>query len=244
MIDYGDFPLMVVEDEPNLADTLVEYLRSKGFPTALARNAEQARKEFSAPGERAQVVLMDIGLPDANGLDLAKEFRALRKDFVLLFLSAQNDPETKFSGLEMGAEDYITKPFDLRELMLRLDRILKSRSQQEDLPEEIALGDLKMWPKRYEVMDGDGNILDLGQKEQSILETLYLNANQVVSRDDMIENVWGENSFPSNRTVDNYIVKLRKWLESSKTKTARIVSARGVGYKLEIGNSKSKKEER
>lgn len=236
MSDYKNFQLLIVEDETNLADTLFEYLEAKGFDARLARNAEQAREKFSSGGFSPQVVLMDIGLPDGNGMDLAKELRLKRKDFVLLFLSAQNDPDTKFAGLEMGAEDYITKPFDLRELMLRLDRILKSRENMEGLPEEIVLGDLKIWFKQYEVEDGDGNALQLGQKEMAILETLYLNANKVVSRDEIIENIWGENSFPSNRTVDNYIVRLRKWLESSKEQAAKITSARGVGYKLEIKN--------
>lgn len=229
-----DIQLLIVEDEVNLADTLHEYLEAKGFSARLARTAAQAREEFSRPDFTPQVVLMDIGLPDGNGLDLARALRTIRKDFVLLFLSAQNDPETKFAGLEMGAEDYITKPFDLRELMLRLDRILKSRADMETLSEEIQLGDLKIWFQRYELLDGEGNIISLGQKEQAILEMLYTQKNQVVSRDDIIENVWGENSFPSNRTVDNYIVKLRKWLESSKSDAAKIHSVRGIGYKFEI----------
>lgn len=223
-----------MEDETNLADTLFEYLEAKCFSIRLARTASQARQEFASPGFKPQVILMDIGLPDGDGLELAREFRTQRKDFVLLFLSAQNDPDTKFAGLDMGAEDYITKPFDLRELTLRLERILKSRADLDSLSEEIQLGDLKIWFKRFELLDGDGNIVQLGQKEQAILEMLYMKRNQVVSRDDIIVNVWGENSFPSNRTVDNYIVKLRKWLESSKTGAAKISSTRGIGYKLEI----------
>lgn len=234
MAEFNDIQLLIVEDEVNLADTLSEYLESKGFRSRLARTAAEAREEFARPNFNPQVVLMDIGLPDGNGLDLARELRSLRKDFVLLFLSAQNDPETKFMGLDMGAEDYITKPFDLRELTLRLERILKSRADVEELSEEIILGDLKIWFKSYEVQDGQGKTITLNQKENAILEMLYLNANKVVSRDDIIANVWGENSFPSNRTVDNYIVKLRKWLESSTQEIARISSVRGIGYKMEI----------
>ncbi|MEX0798715.1 MAG: response regulator transcription factor [Bacteriovoracaceae bacterium] len=238
MNNFSKIHLLVVEDEKNLGDTLSEYLESKGFNIRLARSAEDARLEFSKADFSPQVVLMDIGLPDGNGLELAKEFRSKRKNFVLLFLSAQNDPETKFEGLDMGAEDYITKPFDLRELILRLERILKSQSDLEVLSEEITLGDLKIWFKNFEVQDGKGEILSLSQKEQAILEMLYLRKNQVVSRDDIIESVWGKNSFPSNRTVDNYIVKLRKWLESSKEEAAKISSVRGIGYKLEIKGEK------
>ncbi|MCO4753141.1 MAG: response regulator transcription factor [Bacteriovoracaceae bacterium] len=234
MSSFENIQLLVVEDEVNLADTLSEYLESKGFDIRLARDASQARTFFSMNNFHPQVVLMDIGLPDGDGLDLAREFRSQRKDFVLLFLSAQNDPETKFEGLQMGAEDYITKPFDLRELTLRLERILNSRADLDTLSEEISIGDLKVWFRRFELLDGDGAIIPLGQKEQAILKMLYQRANQVVSRDDIIEDVWGENSFPSNRTVDNYIVKLRKWLESSKEDAAKISSVRGIGYKLEI----------
>ena len=238
MNNFSNIPLLVVEDEKNLGDTLFEYLDSQGFNIRLARTAARAKEEFCSPNFNPQIVLMDIGLPDGNGLDLAKELRNLRKNFVLLFLSAQNDPETKFEGLDMGAEDFITKPFDLRELILRLERILKNQADLEYLSEEIALGDLKIWFKQFEVMDGDGKILSLSQKEQAILEMLYSQKNQVVSRDDIIEHVWGENSFPSNRTVDNYIVKLRKWLESSREEAAKISSVRGIGYKLEIKGGK------
>tara|TARA_Y100000780_G_scaffold231707_1_gene258347 strand:+ start:124786 stop:125508 length:723 start_codon:yes stop_codon:yes gene_type:complete len=231
---FKNIQLLIVEDEPNLADTLSEYLESKDFNVCLARTAQQARSAFNAQDFHPQVVLMDIGLPDGDGLELAREFRFKRKDFVLLFLSAQNDPETKYEGLQMGAEDYITKPFDLRELTLRLERILSNRADLDTLSEEIDLGDLKIWFKRFELLDGDNNIVSIGQKEQAILKLLYQNANQVVSRDTIIDEVWGESSFPSNRTVDNYIVKLRKWLESSKEDAAKISSVRGIGYKFEI----------
>lgn len=233
MSDFSNTPLLVVEDEPNLADTLLEYLESKGCDARLARTAAEAREAFARTDFSPEVVLMDIGLPDGDGMELAKELRSFRKDFILLFLSAQNDPETKFAGLEMGAEDYITKPFDLRELTLRLKRALKSKRAANALSDDIELGDLKIWFKSFEVQDGNGKVLNLSQKEHAILEMLYSNLNQVVSRDAIIESVWGENAFPSNRTVDNYIVRLRKWLETSKENAATISSVRGIGYKLE-----------
>ena len=227
-------PILIVEDEPNLGDTLRDYLASKSYDVRLAKNAQEAISLFSSPDFSPYVILMDIGLPDGNGLELGKKFREERKDFVLLFLSALNDPETKLQGLEMGAEDYITKPFDLRELMLRLERILKTKNRVDKLSDEIKIGSLKVWFKRYEVQDASGNILALSQKECAILELLFKKQDEVLSRDEIIEKVWGENSFPSNRTVDNYIVKLRKWLETDKQQNATISSIRGIGYKLEI----------
>lgn len=222
--------ILIVEDEENLGITLSEYLKGLGHGCAWAKNAKEARELFKL--EKPGVILMDIGLPDGNGLDLAREFRKLRKDFVLLFLSALNDPETKVEGLEIGADDYITKPFALKELILRLNRILSSQSEISKLPEEINHGGLKIWFKRYEVQDAQGNVITLSQKECAILELLYTKKNNAVDREEIIEKIWGEDKFPSNRTVDNYIVKLRKWCESDPKNSLEIQSIRSIGYKL------------
>jgi two-component system alkaline phosphatase synthesis response regulator PhoP len=222
--------ILVVEDEENLGITLSEYLKGLGHGCFWAKDAKSARELFAS--QKPGVILMDIGLPDGNGLDLAREFRKIRKDFVLLFLSALNDPETKVEGLEIGADDYITKPFALKELILRLNRILSSQSEISKLPEEINHGPLKIWFKRYEVQDAQGDILSLSQKECAILELLYTKKNEAVDREEIIEKIWGEDKFPSNRTVDNYIVKLRKWCETDPKKSLEIQSIRSIGYKL------------
>jgi two-component system alkaline phosphatase synthesis response regulator PhoP len=224
--------ILIVEDEENLGTTLSEYLTGLGHNCSWASNGEKARELFQT--QKPNIILMDIGLPDTNGIDLAKSFRKIRKDFVLLFLSALNDPETKVNALEIGAEDYITKPFALKELILRLDRILKTQTSIETLPEEISHGPLKIWFKRYEVQDADGAIVALSQKECAILELLYKKKNSAVQREEIIEQIWGEDKFPSNRTVDNYIVKLRKWCESDSTRSLEIQSIRSIGYKLII----------
>jgi two-component system alkaline phosphatase synthesis response regulator PhoP len=224
--------ILIVEDENNLGETLSEYLQSLGHQALWARDGKSARAGFK--NANPNLVLMDIGLPDTSGLDLAREFRKERKDFVLLFLSAQNDPETRVQGLEIGADDYITKPFALKELTLRLNRILKSQIEIQKFPEEINHGPLKIWFKRFEVQDADGNIIALSQKECAILELLYQKKNQAVDREEIIEKIWGEDKFPSNRTVDNYIVKLRKWCETDKNKNLDIQSIRSIGYKLVV----------
>ena len=224
--------ILIVEDEENLGITLSEYLEGIGHSTQWAKDAKSAIELFS--NFRPHVILMDIGLPDGNGLQLAREFRKERKDFVLLFLSAQNDPETKVEGLEIGAEDYITKPFALKELTLRLKRILSTQSQVNKLPDEIVHGNLKIWFKQYEVQDAHGQILSLSQKECAILELLYTKKNEAVDREEIIEKIWGDDKFPSNRTVDNYIVKLRKWCETDVKGQIEIQSIRSIGYKLII----------
>ena len=224
--------ILIVEDEENLGITLEEYLKGLGHQCVWAKTGAEAREFFKS--KKPNLILMDIGLPDTSGLTLAASFRLERKDFVLLFLSALNDPETKVEALEIGAEDYITKPFALKELILRLDRILKTQTSLLSLPEEINHGPLKIWFRRYEVMDADGNLISLSQKECAILELLYKKQNEAIEREEIIEHIWGEDKFPSNRTVDNYIVKLRKWTESDPEQSIEIQSIRSIGYKLVI----------
>lgn len=227
----SNLSLLLVEDEPNLGQTLRDYLRAKKFNVDWAASCAEARIKFQEMGPA--VVILDIGLPDGDGLSLAREFRMKRKDCVLLFCTALNDPSLRVEGLELGAEDYITKPFELKELTLRLDRILKSRQITLLNPDEYRFGKLIFWPKRFEIQDATGSISSLGQKECAILELLLERKNEVVARDEMIESIWGENAFPTNRTIDNYIVKLRKWADSDTQKTLQITSVRGIGYKLE-----------
>lgn len=227
----SDLQLLLVEDEPNLGQTLRDYLRAKKFQVELAPTCAEARSKFSAI--HPAIVILDIGLPDGSGIELAREFRKARKDCVLLFCTALNDPTLRVEGLELGAEDYITKPFELKELTLRLDRILKTRSRIMVNPDEYRFGKLIFWPRRFELQDGNGIVSSLGQKECAILELLMEKKNEVVTRDEMIETIWGEDSFPTNRTIDNYIVRLRRWSDSDPETALRITSVRGVGYKLE-----------
>lgn len=222
--------ILVVEDEENLGLTLWEYLKTKGYAVHLAQTAKEAEELFQQ--ENPDVVLMDIGLPDGSGLNVARAFRQKRKDFLLLFLSALNDPDTKVEGLEIGAEDYITKPFALKELTLRLERSLKFKESVSASPEEIIHGPLKISFSKFQVVDAQGGVHDLGQKECALLKLLYEKQDEVCSREEIIEQVWGEDKFPSNRTVDNYIVKLRRWCETDSQAHIEIQSVRGIGYKL------------
>src|SRR5690606_33115592 len=122
---HSNLSVLLVEDEANLGQTLRDYLRSKKFNVELATTCKEAKAKFNE--FHPAIVILDIGLPDGDGISLAKELRTIRKDSVLLFCTALNDPTLRVEGLELGAEDYITKPFELKELTLRLDRILKSR---------------------------------------------------------------------------------------------------------------------
>ncbi len=226
------YSVLLVEDEPNLGKTLRDYLKTKKFNVSLGTSVLEGKN--LAQEIKPTVAILDIGLPDGSGIDLAKYLRQEFKECAILFCSAMNDPLLKVEALELGAEDYITKPFDLRELTLRLERILKNRQLTFQNPDEHSFGKLKFWPKRFELADGDNKTISLGQKECAILELLLERKNEVVSRDEMIELIWGEDSFPTNRTVDNYIVKLRKWTDSDDSESIKIQSIRSIGYKLEL----------
>lgn len=224
--------ILIVEDEKNLGSTLMEYLQAQNYQVFWSQTKEDADKVFKK--EEPNIILLDIGLPDGNGLELAKQWREIRKNFVFLFLSALNDPETKVEGLELGAQDYITKPFALKELTLRLEKIKELDQSLKTTSDEIVHGDLKILFNQYEVIDGEGKTIALSQKECAILKLLYEKSPEAVEREDIIQEVWGNNKFPSNRTIDNYIVKLRKWCETDKQSTINIQSIRGIGYKLII----------
>jgi two-component system alkaline phosphatase synthesis response regulator PhoP len=218
--------VLIVEDEINLGKSLLDYLKIKGHnPVWSSTYTESLELEKS---QKFDVVLMDIGLPDGNGVDLAKIFMKQTPKPTLLFLSALNDPQTKLEGLEIGADDYITKPFNLKELSLRLDRILKTKPTN---PKTFKIGKINFDTSKFEI-EIDGKKTTLATKENKILELLLTKKDSVVSREEIIESIWGNNQFPSNRTVDNYIVNLRKILEVENKIT--IQSIRGIGYSLKI----------
>jgi two-component system, OmpR family, alkaline phosphatase synthesis response regulator PhoP len=225
--------ILIVEDELNLAHTIQEYLSTKGFECFLVHKMQDALT-YIATNKNISMAVLDINLPDGSGLDLAREIKKRSPDILFLFMSAMNDPETKLEGLEIGAEDYITKPFALKELSLRIDKILTVNNLINASPDEINIGTLKIRFKSFELIDAQNKKITLNQKECAILEMLWRNKNMVVSREDIIDEIWGKDSFPSNRTVDNYIVGLRKWAETDSSHKIAIVSIRGIGYKLEI----------
>lgn len=223
--------ILLVEDEKNLGATLKDYLIAQDHDVDWAQSVSEA--ESLIQQNNYHIALLDIGLPDGDGISLAMKIKEISSQTAFMFLSAQNDPDLKVKGLDIGAQDYMTKPFNLKELSFRLKKIL-SYYEQNQSQEEIEIGPLKIWFKRYQVTRADGSLIDLGTKECEILKLLYDSKPNVVSRDDMISKVWGEDATPSYRTVDNYIVTLRKWAESDPSESLKIISVRGIGYKIEI----------
>jgi len=224
--------ILIVEDEKNLGVTLSEYLNEQGHVTTLCESINCAMEKLNQT--RFDIALLDIGLPDGSGLELGRLISTQFKETKILFLSAQNSPDVKLEGLELGAIDYITKPFRLKELLIRLNKYEPSQSTaNKPSLDSFAVGGLQIDFKSFLMTTSLGDQINLGVKENGILKALCERANEVLPREELIEKIWGEDSFPSNRTVDNYIVKIRKWIESENN-IIEIQNVRGVGYKLVI----------
>ncbi len=222
--------ILLVEDEEGLGSTLSEYLSEKCLEVHWTKSVSET-KALLAQGFLPDVALLDVGLPDGVGLDLVDPIKKQSPQVVLIFLTALNSPDDRVRGLETGANDYITKPFALRELLLRLERIF----QQTGYPSQaMKLGQLKVFTDRYEIVDQNGKAFPLGQKECLILKMLLQKNGDVLTRDEIISEIWGEDAYPSHRTVDNYIVRLRRLVDIDSSEAVKISTVRGVGYKLEI----------
>ena len=172
--------ILLVEDEQNLGKTLSEYLNEQGFDCSWADSISKA-KSFNLSS--FQFVILDIGLPDGSGLDLGREILESNANQKILFLSAQNSPDIKLEGLEMGASDYMTKPFRLKELILRLNKLNPIQNFPLNTAEEYTFKCLNFNTSSFEVTDGNGEKTTLSKKEKDILEYLIKKSGQVVPRD-------------------------------------------------------------
>jgi two-component system, OmpR family, alkaline phosphatase synthesis response regulator PhoP len=225
--------ILVVEDERNVAETLVERLTAAGFVVTHAASAARARLALSA--EAPHLVLLDVGLPDGNGFELAAEIRSLAPRAAIIFLTAHGNPEDRVRGLELGADDYLTKPFHFRELLLRIQNCLKRAQELADLPGDmqgvLQIGRARVDFERF-AAEVDGQWQPLTHKECAVLRLLASRVGKAVSRDEILDRAWSADEFPTSRTVDNFIVRLRKLVERDAADPQIIRSIRGVGYLL------------
>ena len=212
--------LLLLEDDPSLGATLSERLLKENYKVDWCKNLSGARKSLSE--NKYDLAILDVGLPDGSGFDLAKEIRE-QSLMPFLFVTALGSAEDRLAGYEIGAEEYIPKPFHLKELLIRVEHVLKNHSY--DL---IRIGDLTVDLMAMEVR-GKDKVEKLSFKESALLKLLIERSPQPVSRDEILDQVWGKEEFPSNRTIDNIIVKLRQLLDVRSEDI--IQSVRGVGYK-------------
>lgn len=223
--------LLVVEDERNVGSTLVERLRKDGFEIAWAQSAEEARLEIQ--GRHFDLALMDVGLPDGSGFEVAASLRKLQPAAAIIFLTAFGSAEDKIRGLELGAEDYVVKPFHYKELLLRIQNGLKRARYlaPSGAAEGIRVGKAMIYFARFEA-ESNGKVHSLTHKEAALLKLLVDRQGAVVSRDEILNYVWSESEFPTARTIDNFVLRLRRLIEVDAENPTVIKSIRGVGYQL------------
>jgi len=225
--------LLMVEDETNLAETLSERLRSAGFKVLRAESMAAARRALAQA--RFDLALIDVGLPDGSGFELARTLRERAPATAIIFLTAHASAEDRVRGLELGADDYIGKPFNFRELLLRIHNCLKRAQDLASVPGEIRgqvrIGRALVDFERFSAI-ADGENRALTHKECAVLRLLAERVGKAVSRDEILDRAWSADEFPTSRTVDNFIVRLRKLVEFDAADPRVIRSIRGVGYLL------------
>ncbi len=230
----ADPPLiLVVDDEQSYRDALQVALQREGFLVETAADGPEALARFDAT--RPALVLLDVMLPKISGVDVCRDIRS-RSRVPIIMVTARNSEIDAVVGLEVGADDYVTKPFRLRELIARvraaLRRVPISDDDEPDRPEVLEVGDVKLDAARHEVFVRDETVA-LPLKEFELLELLMANAGRVLTRDVLIDRIWGPNYFGDTKTLDVHIKRLRSKLEADSARPTRIVTVRGVGYRYE-----------
>lgn len=225
----GSGKILVVEDERNVGSTLVECLGREGYEVSWAKNLEEARMEIA--GRKVDLAMLDIGLPDGSGFAVAAELRKTQPSAAMIFLTAFGAPEERVHGLELGAQDYIVKPFHLKELLLRIHNVMRRATSLSQAQSDVKVGRAVIHFSRYEAVV-DGNTILMTQKECALLKLLVDRKGMVVSRDEILNYVWSEDEYPSSRTIDNFIMRLRRLIEVDPENPQLIRSIRGVGYQL------------
>ena len=227
-------PLLMVEDDANVADTLAERLRANGYAVTPAASVAAARQAL-ATGQ-FDIALLDVGLPDGSGFDVARTLRDTSPGTALVFLTAYGTPEDRIHGLELGADDYITKPFVFRELLLRLQNSLRRASYLQQ-PVGAARGAVRIGEADVDfgrfTATVAGSVHPVTHKECAVLKLLVERAGTAVSRDEILDRAWSADEFPTSRTVDNFIMRLRRLVEKDPANPRTLRSIRGVGYLFE-----------
>ena len=225
--------VLVVDDEQNLAKGIAENLETEGYEAEVVNDGARALEQISR--EDYDLVILDVMLPELDGFAVCEQARALGKTTPILFLTAKGGIDDRIRGLEAGGDDYMEKPFHLRELLLRVRVILRrwewyQRHTSQD--PVIHFGGNEFDPRTFEGRAWDGVAHALTQKEAMILRALAERAGAVVSREDILDTVWGYEVYPSTRTIDNFILRLRKRFEPDPESPRYFHTVRGVGYRF------------
>ena len=220
--------ILIVEDEPAMASGLRDNLEFEGYVVRIACDGEEALA--SAAESPPDLILLDLMLPRRNGLDVCRELRRRGLSIPIIMLTARSQETDKVVGLELGADDYVTKPFSVRELMARVHVQLR-RIASEGSVEHFRFGEIELDFKRHHAAR-DGRLLHLTAREFDLLRYFVRRRGETVSRDELLDKVWGMGAYPLSRTVDNHIAKLRQKIERLPADPEYLITVHGLGYKF------------
>lgn len=223
--------ILIVEDDKNLAAGIAENLSAEGYATEIVRTGTEAPDRIQSLNP--DLVVLDVMLPGKDGLQICREVRAAGIEVPILFLTARGHLEDRVRGLSAGGDDYLTKPFHLQEFLLRVKAVLKRwRGADAEAEPVLTFGENEISFRTFTARAWNGTEHELTEKEVAILRALSRRPDEVVSREDLLEQAWGTEVFPSTRTIDNFILRLRKRFEVDPQNPRYFLTIRGVGYRF------------
>jgi len=223
--------ILLAEDDINLGFVIADQLRSEGYQVSLATDGVEALKRFNE--QAYHLCIFDVMMPKKDGFTLAKDIRKINSDIPILFLTAKSMTEDKIEGFNAGGDDYLTKPFSVEELNLRIKSLLKRVNIRTEIPEEKVFNVSNfVFDTENLTLTLDGKVQSLTKKEAQILKLLFKFKNQVLPREVILNTVWGQDDYFVGRSLDVFITKLRKYLKADESIV--ILNIHGVGFKLEL----------
>ena len=227
--------ILVAEDDTNIRMGLVDTLESEDYQVAQAKDGSQAFKLFK--NDSFDLVLLDIMMPEKSGYDVCRDIRAINEDIPIIMLTAKGDEIDKVVGLKLGADDYITKPFGVHELLARIAAVLRRSKRQAGAKKEPKLdtfmfGEYEVNSKTYK-LSKTGRTIDLSERELKLIRHFHAHPGEVLSRDNILNAIWGIDYLGTTRTLDQHIAQLRKKIEADPSNPSLITTIHGVGYRYE-----------
>lgn len=220
--------ILLVEDEENLLKAIQLNLELEGYSVNTATNGKDALSVFAKT--KFNLIILDVMLPQMSGFEICEAIRKTDKSTPILFLTAKDSSTDKINGLKIGADDYLTKPFNLEEFLLRVQILIRRNISTTNTTYSFNNNTINF--NTYEVILKDSSKIELSKKEIDLLKLLIEKKGEVISREEILDKVWGTDVYPSSRTIDNYILAFRKYFEENQKEPKHFHSIRGVGYKF------------
>ena len=225
--------ILIAEDDPNILDGLADIFQNEGYKTVKARDGKEALRLYLE--HKPDFVCLDIMMPDISGYDVCRKIRENNPDVPVIFISAKSEEIDKVLGLELGADDYIVKPFGVREVVARIRAITRRtlvKNQKANAPDNFEMRDIQVFPDQLRAKRGD-NVIDLSSRDIDILTVLFENKNRPVTRYELFHQAWGLDHIPNSRTLDQHISQLRKKIELDPKAPQIIETVQGIGYRYD-----------